>query len=338
MPASRSSATATSSGVVAPDEPTAARALAAIRAEWKTAAAPCSDKDLFDYLKKNPGEAGGGGGPSAGRAVRSRRAWRRPTVKVEQTYTIAYIAHAPLEPRAAVAEWEGDKLTVWTGTQRPFGVRAELAQALRHSRGPRPRDRARHGRRLRRQAHRRGGRRGGPAGARRRAGRSSWSGRVKRSSPGPTSAPPGVIEVDRRRRARTARSRPGSSTTTTPAARASRRPTTCPIAPVAFHAAPLAAAAGVVPGPGVDGQPLRARVARWTSWPAASGWTRSRSASRTSRTSGCGPSSRPPRSGSAGARPKPGPDRGFGHRRAGPRRGATWPPAPRSPSTAPAAR
>ena len=33
----------------------------------------------------------------------------------------------PLEPRAAVAEWEGDKLTVWTGTQRPFGVRSELS-------------------------------------------------------------------------------------------------------------------------------------------------------------------------------------------------------------------
>ena len=50
--------------------------------------------------------------------------------KVEATYTIAYIAHVPLEPRAAVAEWAGDKLTVWTGTQRPFGVRDELARTL----------------------------------------------------------------------------------------------------------------------------------------------------------------------------------------------------------------
>src|SRR6185295_8360009 len=53
--------------------------------------------------------------------------------KLKQTYTIAYIAHAPLEPRAAVAEWKDDKLTVWTGTQRPFGVRGELAQAFRIS-------------------------------------------------------------------------------------------------------------------------------------------------------------------------------------------------------------
>ena len=35
------------------------------------------------------------------------------------------------EPRAAVAEWKAEKLTVWTGTQRPFGVRAELAEAFR---------------------------------------------------------------------------------------------------------------------------------------------------------------------------------------------------------------
>ncbi len=43
-------------------------------------------------------------------------------------YTVAYIAHVPLEPRAAVAEWGADgTLTVWTGTQRPFGVRSELA-------------------------------------------------------------------------------------------------------------------------------------------------------------------------------------------------------------------
>ncbi len=37
----------------------------------------------------------------------------------------------PLEPRAAVAEWRDGKLTVWTGTQRPLGVRGELAEAFR---------------------------------------------------------------------------------------------------------------------------------------------------------------------------------------------------------------
>src|SRR5207302_5358119 len=43
---------------------------------------------------------------------------------------VDYVAHAPLEPRAAVAEWTEGKLTVWTGTERPFGVRDELMQAF----------------------------------------------------------------------------------------------------------------------------------------------------------------------------------------------------------------
>src|SRR5262249_32731694 len=47
-----------------------------------------------------------------------------------QVYTVQYIAHAPLEPRAALAEWSGDKLTVWTGTQRPFAVKDDLASAF----------------------------------------------------------------------------------------------------------------------------------------------------------------------------------------------------------------
>jgi isoquinoline 1-oxidoreductase len=47
---------------------------------------------------------------------------------LSQSYTAAYIAHAPLEPRAAVAHWQDGQLTVWTGTQRPFGVRQQLVE------------------------------------------------------------------------------------------------------------------------------------------------------------------------------------------------------------------
>ena len=55
--------------------------------------------------------------------------WRLLTKTFRDLYG-GYIAHAPLDPRAAVAEWSGDKLTVWTATQRPFGVRDELAEAF----------------------------------------------------------------------------------------------------------------------------------------------------------------------------------------------------------------
>ncbi len=106
-------------GVAAPDLTSAERALAAVSAQWKTTPQP-SNKDLWDYLKKNvePGER-------AEQQVSGsvEDALASAEVKLEKTYTVAYIAHAPLEPRAAVAEWNGDKLTVWTGTQRPFAVR-----------------------------------------------------------------------------------------------------------------------------------------------------------------------------------------------------------------------
>ncbi|MGW8179261.1 MAG: xanthine dehydrogenase family protein molybdopterin-binding subunit, partial [bacterium] len=44
------------------------------------------------------------------------------------TYTLAYIQHAPMEPRTALAEWDRDKLTVWTGCDGPFRARSALAR------------------------------------------------------------------------------------------------------------------------------------------------------------------------------------------------------------------
>ncbi len=122
-------------GVVAPDAWTAERALSALEAKWNVPPQP-SDKELFEYLKKNeePRERGNGRGGQAGQNSGSvEEAMASADVKLARTYTVEYIAHAPLEPRAAVAEWSGGKLTVWTGTQRPFAVRDELAEAFRIS-------------------------------------------------------------------------------------------------------------------------------------------------------------------------------------------------------------
>lgn len=47
---------------------------------------------------------------------------------LEQTYFAPYVTNAAMEPRAAVADWTDGRLTIWAGTQRPFGIRAELAQ------------------------------------------------------------------------------------------------------------------------------------------------------------------------------------------------------------------
>ena len=112
--------------VAAPSERAAEKAVEVIHAEWKNKPQP-SSKELYSYLKKNldsedqpkPGEKGS---VANGLAAAAQR--------FEQTYTVAYIAHTPLEPRAAVAEWKDDQLIVWTGSQRPFGVQEELSAAL----------------------------------------------------------------------------------------------------------------------------------------------------------------------------------------------------------------
>jgi isoquinoline 1-oxidoreductase len=112
--------------VAAPTERKAETALAAIQAEWKNVP-QSSSKELYSYLKKNldteenqkPHEKGSVANALAAASQRH-----------EQTYTVAYIAHAPLEPRTAVADWKDGKLTVWTGSQRPFGVQEELAATL----------------------------------------------------------------------------------------------------------------------------------------------------------------------------------------------------------------
>jgi nicotinate dehydrogenase subunit B len=117
-------------GVVAPTDQEARKAVAAIEAEWKEAESPVSGEKLFEQLKK-PGRKKGGfgkGGASRRGSVKDGLAAADKTV--EANYTIAYIAHVPLEPRAAVAEWADGKLTVWTGTQMPFRVRGELASAF----------------------------------------------------------------------------------------------------------------------------------------------------------------------------------------------------------------
>ena len=99
-------------GIVAPDEFTAEKGLAALKPQWSKVTGVPDSKEVFEHFKKT---ARGGAVESPGLVP----------------YTVAYIAHTPLEPRSATAEWDADgKLTVWTGTQRPFGVRSELSEDL----------------------------------------------------------------------------------------------------------------------------------------------------------------------------------------------------------------
>jgi CO/xanthine dehydrogenase Mo-binding subunit len=118
-------------GVVAPTAFDAKLAIEAVAktAKWADVAIPSTEK-LYDYLRENA-EGGVPANPFAADVAKSPKSLRA-------TYTIAYVQHSPLEPRTALAEWRAGPssappsahLTVWTATQNPFGVRAELAKAF----------------------------------------------------------------------------------------------------------------------------------------------------------------------------------------------------------------
>lgn len=109
------------------NERDAQKAVEAIRTEWKEVPQPSSE-ELFSYLKQNAKP----GSDERSRHIKGsvENGLAAAAHRLDATYTVAFIAHAPLEPRAALAEWSAGKLTVWTGSQRPFAVRDELANAF----------------------------------------------------------------------------------------------------------------------------------------------------------------------------------------------------------------
>ena len=111
-------------GVAAEKPWIADEAARAIQAEWTPLAGQPSSSTIYDYLKANAQKA-------APRPEPLAQALAGAAHRLERAYTVQFIAHVPLEPRAAVAEWNGEKVTVWVGSQRPFGVREEVAQTFR---------------------------------------------------------------------------------------------------------------------------------------------------------------------------------------------------------------
>jgi isoquinoline 1-oxidoreductase len=110
-------------GVAAPTAFLAEQARAAIArtAKWEPAPHPAS-KELFSYLKQHASDYSVAS-PFADELAKAKSVLR-------QSYHVAYVQHAPLEPRAAVAEWTDGKLTVWAGTQNPFGYRSDLMRVF----------------------------------------------------------------------------------------------------------------------------------------------------------------------------------------------------------------
>ena len=107
-------------------EASQARDAAAKTAQWKTGSHPDSD-ELSAHLRANASSQR----PRRDVKGSPEESFRTAAKVLRETFHIPYIQHAPMEPRAAVAEWTDEGLTVWTGSQQPSRVQDDLAQAFR---------------------------------------------------------------------------------------------------------------------------------------------------------------------------------------------------------------
>ena len=112
-------------GVAAPTTFQAVKALNVVvqTASWEPTPQPAS-REIFAYLKAHARRNDESKNPFEAELAQANKVLR-------QEYHVAYVQHAPLETRSAVAEWKDGKLTAWTGTQNPFGYYGELMRTFR---------------------------------------------------------------------------------------------------------------------------------------------------------------------------------------------------------------
>lgn len=102
------------------------RALALVKATFTPSPNTLNDQTVFAHLEQAapaPQTVGQGGDMAEGERLATRM--------FEHTYLNSYVAHAPIETHSAVAAVKDGKVTVWAGTQTPFPLKSQVAQALK---------------------------------------------------------------------------------------------------------------------------------------------------------------------------------------------------------------
>jgi CO/xanthine dehydrogenase Mo-binding subunit len=109
-------------GVVSETEDGAEAALAALRkgASWSAGASLPDEDGLAEWLKAQPTES-----IVIDRKVASPNGEKRRTVR--RQYSRPYIAHGSIAPSCAMAQWDGDKVRVWTHSQGVYLLRSDLS-------------------------------------------------------------------------------------------------------------------------------------------------------------------------------------------------------------------
>jgi nicotinate dehydrogenase subunit B len=112
-------------GVVAEREEQAALAAQRLRVTWKPVPALPDLTDIPTALRANPSiprQLIERGDVEAARAAAA--------IPMDRTYVWPYQLHGSIGPSCSVADWRPDGLTLWSGTQNPHMLRADLARLL----------------------------------------------------------------------------------------------------------------------------------------------------------------------------------------------------------------
>jgi nicotinate dehydrogenase subunit B len=100
-------------------------AIVKIKAEYSFKEMPVNNKTIFDWLLKADSDSkveSSNGDLDLGQKLCEK--------VFDSEFHDPYLAHAPMEPHTALANIDGDKITVWASTQNPFGLQEEIVKEL----------------------------------------------------------------------------------------------------------------------------------------------------------------------------------------------------------------
>ena len=101
------------------------QAIVKIKAEYSFKEMPVNDKTIYEWMLKadsSANEIRSSGDLESGKKLSEKI--------IESEFHDPYVAHAAIETHSALAQLEGDKITVWASTQSPFGLQDAISNEL----------------------------------------------------------------------------------------------------------------------------------------------------------------------------------------------------------------
>jgi isoquinoline 1-oxidoreductase len=101
------------------------KAIMLIKAEYSFNEMPVNDKTIFDWMLKADSNV------AVVRSIGNTEDGLKLSEKTfESEFHDPYLAHAPIETHTALAQLEGDKMTVWAATQTPYPLQEAISREI----------------------------------------------------------------------------------------------------------------------------------------------------------------------------------------------------------------